>query len=638
MLSDAGGKRSGSIFIAVAAMAAMSLSAASAQTWTRLAHDAPQRINLMLLLSDGTVMAANNYDLTTTVPGNAWYRLTPDARGSYVNGTWSTLASMIDTRLYYQTQVLKDGRVYVSGGEYGTGGRKAELYDPATNSWTAITPPGSLWSLSSDNFYDCNSEILPDGTVLTMPVFPHSAGVGMRYNPATNAWSFAGRLFRGTYQDEASWSKLPDNSIITIDPFGTNSERYIPSTNTWVNDSVVPVSLYDPFGFEIGASVLLPNGKVLFLGSTGHIALYTPSGSTAPGTWAAGPDIPGGHGTPDAPAAMMPNGKVLCSVSPIPTSANHFPSPTTFYEYDYSANSFAAAPAPVGNSDPIPCFGGAMLVLPDGNILYSHMDTSVYVYRPSGTQLGAGAPTIATVITNPDGSYHLTGTLLNGISEGASYGDDYQMNTNYPIVRITRGDGNVYYARTFNWSSTGVMTGSQVVSTEFRTPASLPAAFDYSIVAVANGIASAPFCLTAPGITTAPQPQQTCIAGTASMSVTEIGFGTPGYQWTRNGTPIPAAGNPSAATPTFVIAAATPADAGIYACVVSNSCGSTTSAAARLDVCVGDFNCDGGTDGQDIGAFISMWERAEPTADVNTDGGIDGQDVETFFGRWEAGC
>jgi hypothetical protein len=47
----------------------------------------------MMLLSDGTVMAeGGNVD-------NTWYKLTPDSTGSYVNGTWSQLASMHVARL-----------------------------------------------------------------------------------------------------------------------------------------------------------------------------------------------------------------------------------------------------------------------------------------------------------------------------------------------------------------------------------------------------------------------------------------------------------------------------------------------------------------------------------------------------------
>jgi hypothetical protein len=459
---------------------------ASAGTWTPLAHTAPGPISLMLLLPDGTVMA--NHQNGSTI-GINWYLLTPDSAGSYVNGTWTTLAPMHDTRLYFQSQVLRDGRVYVSGGEYGTGGPKAEVYDPMTNLWTVIAPPASLWNPSTDNFYDCNLEMLPDGKVLLMPVFPHGSGNAIRYDPATNLWSSGGHLAHGSYQDEASWVKLPDDSILTIDPFGTLSERYIPASNTWIADSNVPVSLYDPFGSELGGAVLLPSGKAFFLGSTGKTALYTPTGTTSPGTWVAGPDIPGAHGTPDAPACMMVNGKVLCAVSPIPTSGNHFPSPTTFYEYDWVSNSFASVGAPTGASEPGATYGELMLQLPDGTVLFSHFSAQIHSYQPSGVPLAQGKPAITSIVANGDGSYHLVGTQLNGISEGATYGDDWQMNTNYPLVRLSDGLGGVYYARTYAWSSTGVMTGATPVSTEFVPPASLPPG-NYSLVVVANGIAS----------------------------------------------------------------------------------------------------------------------------------------------------
>jgi hypothetical protein len=445
----------------------------------------------MHLLPDGTVMCANG--------AAAWCRLTPDSHGSYVHGTWSMLASSIDTRLYYASQVLRDGRVFVAGGEYGTGGPHAEVYDPLTDSWTQTDPPASLWNPSSDNFYDCNSEILPDGKVLLMPVIPHTSGAALRYDPATNLWSSGGHLAHGVYQDEASWVKLADDSILTIDPFGTLSERYIPATNTWVSDSVVPVSLYDPFGGELGDALLLPNGKAFYFGATGHTAVYTPTGTTSPGTWVAGPDIPGAQGTPDAPAAMMVTGNILCLVSPVPTSADHFPSPIAFYEFDPVANSFTPELDPTGGVILSPSFPNLMLDLPDGTVLYSLFSSQLYAYQPAGAPLAAGKPTITSITANVDGSYHLLGTKLNGLSEGAGYGDDAQMNTNYPLVRLSDAAGSVYYARTYNWSSTGVQTGAAPVTTEFRLPANLfPGT--YSLVVVAYGFSSDPYSFLIPGL------------------------------------------------------------------------------------------------------------------------------------------
>jgi len=461
---------------------------ALAGTWAPVASQAPSGVNLMLLLSDGTVMAAQNNGSTI---GSGWYRLTPDSTGSYTNGTWSTLATAHNTRLYYSSQVLRDGRVFVAGGEYGTGSARAEVYDPLTNLWTTTNPPTSLLDPNHGNkFYDSNSETLPDGRVLIAPVFPRINGQPLLYDPSTNTWAATGHYVRGSYQDEASWVKLPDDSILTIDPFGTNSERYIPSTGTWVDDGIVPIDLYDPFGSELGASFLLADGRVFYLGSTGHTAIYTPTGTTSPGTWIVGPDIPGLHGTPDAPAAMMVTGNILCAVSPIPTSANHFPSPTSFYEYDPVANAFNSVSGPTGPTDGIASYQAAMLDLPDGNVLYSHMSSQLYVYHPTGAPLAAGKPVITSITANGDGSYHLIGTGLNGISEGAAYGDDLQMASNYPLVRFTNGP-NVYYGRTFNWSGTRVQTGAAPVSTEFTLPAALGPG-TYSMVVVANGIASDP--------------------------------------------------------------------------------------------------------------------------------------------------
>jgi hypothetical protein len=559
-------------------------SAGLAQTWTRLTNNAPAGINLMLLLSDGTVMAANNNGSTI---GRAWYKLTPNATGSYVNGTWTTLASMIDTRLYYSAQVLKDGRVFVAGGEYGTGASKAEVYDPVANTWTAVNPPTSVLNPGatspvtggSQAFVDSNSEILDNGNVLIAPVSPRVSGQPVIYNPTTNTWAAGPNYVRGGYQDEASWVKLPDQTILTIDPFGTNSERYNPATNTWINDGVVPVSLYDPFGSELGASFLLPNGKAFYLGSTGHTALYTPSGSASPGAWQAGPDIPGAHGTPDAPAAMMVTGHILCAVSPVPTSGNHFPTPTTFYEYDPVANAFTSVAAPVGASDPISSYQSAMLVLPDGGILYSHMANTVYEYRPSGAPLALGKPVILNIMQNGDGSYHLVGTGLNGISEGAAYGDDLQMNSNYPIVRINHSNGNTYYARSYNWSGTSVMTGATVLSTEYRLPAGLPTG-QYTVSVVANGNASDPYTGDpCPVFTQNPAPATLCAGGSFQLTVAALGTPPPTFQWRKDTVPIP-----GAVGTTYQVSGATPADSGVYDVVATNDCGSVNSGTAAVVV------------------------------------------------------
>jgi hypothetical protein len=546
----------------------------AAGTWIPLTQTAPESINTMLLLPDGTVMAAGGSD-------NTWYRLTPDNQGSYVNGTWSTLASMHDTRLYFSSDVLTNGRVFVAGAEYGTGTNSAEVYDPLSDTWTMAPPPPAGQNL----FYDSISKILPNGNVLVAPVNPATYGGTVIYVAASNSWASGPTLYRGYYQDEASWVKLPDDSILTIDPFGTNSERYIPSLNQWINDAGVPVEVYDPYGSEMGAGFLLPDGRAFFLGATGNTAFYTPSGNTNMGAWQAGPVIPNGQGTPDAPAAMMVNGNILCAVSPTPISSDHFPSPTSFYEFDPVANSFNQVNGPTGLTFGSSTYILRMLDLPDGNVLLSTSGSQLYIYEPSGAPLAAGKPAILDISTNNDGSFHLTGTLLNGISEGAAYGDDAQMDSNYPLVRLTNSlSGNVYYARTFGWNSTGVMPGNAIVSTEFALPAGLPAG-DYSLVAVANGISSdpVPFSIVTPPypvIVLQPSNQTARIGTDATFTVGATGSNTLSYFWMRGNSFIDAATNSS-----HTITNVQLSDSGAqFSCLVSNAFGTALSSNATLTV------------------------------------------------------
>lgn len=449
----------------------------AAGTWISLTNLAPDDIDTLFLLTDGTVMAASGEPGAGGI-GNAWYRLTPDTNGSYINGTWSTLAPMNYTRLYYSSQVLRNGCVLVAGGEYGTGTNAAEIYDPLANTWTVTPPPPP----GQVRFHDSISETLPSGDVLVAPVTPATSGGTVIYSMVSNLWFVGPTLVNTFYQDEASWVKLPDSSILTIDPFGTNSERYIPSLNLWINDANVPVEIYG--NFEMGPAFLLADGRAFFMGGTGNTAFYTPSGSTNMGVWSAGPILPNGQVASDAPAAMMVNGKILCALTPTNET------PTTFYEYDPVTNSFTQVNGPLGTVFESDSFGMRMLDLPDGTVLLSVTGPQLFVYQPDGSPLAAGQPTINTLTTNSNGSYHLTGQLFNGISEGAAYGDDAQMSSDYPIVRLANSQGGVYYARTTNWSNTRIMTGTNIVGTDFTFPTGLPAGL-YSLSVSANGNASA---------------------------------------------------------------------------------------------------------------------------------------------------
>jgi hypothetical protein len=463
-----------------------------AGTWTALNSVAPQAIGTMMMLSDGTVMAQGAGQT------NAWYKLTPNAAGSYAAGTWSTRASMSVTRLYFGSNILPDGRVFVIGGEYSSDGgfsRTGEIYNPVMNSWSNIA------NFPQSSFGDDPTEVLnANGDILGGYVSGPQTYI---YHPSTNTWTQTGTKLRNDQSDEESWVKLPDDSILSYDVFSSissgvgHAQRYVPSTGTWVDAGNVPGPLLTSpgVGYELGPNFLLPDGRVFQLGANNHTAFYTPSTNT----WVAGPDMPAGMGADDAPGAVLPtNGHILFT-------ADHplFGTPTRMFDFDPGTNTFTdiTTTLPTALQSVLqanPSYPGRMLVLPNGQILFapnSFSANQLYVYTPDGSANAAWKPTITAVTDNGDGTFTLSGKQLNGISEGANYGDDAEMSSNYPLVRLVDSTGHVFYARTFNWDNTGVATGSTVETVKFVAPTGVDVN-TATITVVANGIASDGFVLT----------------------------------------------------------------------------------------------------------------------------------------------
>src|SRR5258706_6460441 len=190
-------------------------------TWTAVSTVAPHsNLGGMLLLSDGSVLCKSSSGGTDGI-GSIYDRLTPDASGSYANGTWTSIAPMNKTRLYYSSQVLKDGRVYVAGGEYGTGGSFGETYDPLTNVWTLNGAVGTFVS-------DANSEIFEDGKVMQALVSGTLRSTKI-YDPSANTYA-VGPTCIGIH-NESTWLKLAAVRCLMVDRGTRNSERFIPSLN-----------------------------------------------------------------------------------------------------------------------------------------------------------------------------------------------------------------------------------------------------------------------------------------------------------------------------------------------------------------------------------------------------------------------
>jgi hypothetical protein len=274
---------------------------------------------------------------------------------------------------------------------------------------------------------------------------------------------------------------------------------------------------------ETGPGLLLPNGNAFFLGASGQTAIYIPSplGGTNLGTWARGPNIPNGWVSCDAPASMMPNGKILCAIGSVAGNGTS-PPPTAFCEFDYTDTnqspygSFYLTSSPrdptigSGFADNNGSYYFAFVNLPDGTILCSTYTDTLYIYQPDGTPLPAGKPVIQGVSWNGAAGLHLTGIQLNGISSGSAFGDENPTSSAYPLARFLDGSGNeLFYGRTYNWSTAGIRTGSQIVTTEVDLgfqPGFLTGYFwdrssvgFASVQVVANGIASDPYPFPVPG-------------------------------------------------------------------------------------------------------------------------------------------
>lgn len=466
---------------------------AYSQKWVALTNQPKASLGLAnpLLLTDGTVILHQ-------ACGSQWWKLSPDAFGSYVNGSWSRIASLPTgySPLYFGSAVLPDGRVMMAGGEYNFNGKQcqpvwtnqAAIYDPIANVWASVAPPTGWGTIG-----DAQSVVLANGIYMQANCCNKQQAL---LNPNTLTWTIVGRG-KFDVNDEEGWTLLPDQTVLTIDAYvfqyerdGKNYEIYNPKNRTWTSGpaSGTLVQLWDSFpnekksSQEVGPAVLRPDGTVLATGASGagvgHTAIY----DTNTQSWSIGPDFPDSLDVADGPASLLPNGHVLVQTSPKVFQLN-----SRFFEWD--GTSFTDVTA--GNTDApnISSYYGNMLVLPTGEVLYTDF-ANIWVYRSKGVdaKLRPQILGIPTKLTRGQ-SYVASGLYFNGFSQGAAYGDDAQSATNYPLIRLTnRVTGHVFYARTHNHSSMAIVNPNRVYTHFDVSPDTETGLSDLQVVC--NGIAS----------------------------------------------------------------------------------------------------------------------------------------------------
>ena len=513
-------------------------------TWSTLTAPTPPAgstvgADIALLLTDGSVLMHNGSGSNT----DEWYRLTPGDDGKYASGSWSSALKMTYTRLYFASGVLRDGRVFAIGGEYSndpndlnpgapnTFAPSAEVFDPDTNTWRLLTA-GEKPATVNQVAGDAPACVLADGRVLVGE--PLSANCwlwdpdDMSWIPAGTRFGAAGNTKQCSSNDEETWALLPDGSVltVTITPTTTRAtQRYVPAQDAWVSAGQTPQSLVlatvrgVPVT-EIGPGLTLPSGRAFFVGGNGQTALYTPPTVASPnGIWASGPTTPATAGaTPistnltdaDGPGVLMPNGRVifLAGTTTVATTdaagnpTGYFSMNPRAFEYNPATSPQPATMPQLAAQPTLPnnswTYEYWMLLLPTGQLLLTHQTAGApQLYTPNA---GDGSPqagwkpriTAAPSAVVRGHTFTLSGTQFNGLSQACSYGDDGQMATNYPIVRVTHATtGKVRYLKTHHHSTMGIATGAATVSTDVDVPDNLPTG-SYQLVVIANGIASDP--------------------------------------------------------------------------------------------------------------------------------------------------
>jgi hypothetical protein len=421
-------------------------------------------------------------------------------------------------------------------------GPQTSLYSIANDTFE---PSGSkVYSDSSD---EEGWTILPNGQVLTYDLDPSilmNAGFAEEYTPATGAWtsiSPADGTARGTLPVLSSFAlgfelgpilRLLDGRVLVI---GANQHTalYTPSSNTWRAGPDMFADLTGPggtipnalFGADDAPAAILPNGHVYLMADPGPNPVPLNASTTAGSASVTVPTTAGLQSTwtvaqADGKNTAIPPSTVIFSVDsptsitlgtfdasgnlvPINALTTHrsiglvlggiFSSPSQLFDYDPSAGTMTPIAGPPGSFlSSEPAFVTRMLVLPTGQLLLSDSSNQLYVYTPDGSPPASERPSIFHVKYTGDGVFQLTGTQINGQSEGAAYGDDDQMNENFPIVRLENpATGNVYYCRTTNWSSIAVGGGSQPQTVNFTLNAAVRRG-RYELTVVGAGIASQP--------------------------------------------------------------------------------------------------------------------------------------------------
>jgi hypothetical protein len=181
----------------------------------------------------------------------------------------ASMPTMITARSFPTATLLPNGKVLIAGGAFNSSqsgaGDSAELYDPATNTFTASPQMNHAR-------YVATATLLPNGKVLIAGGtqdgnFPLSSTE--LYDPVTNTFA-ASTPAMNTARFAATAALLPNGKVMIAGGFGnagfpTNIELYDPVANTFAATTPSMKA-----GRYFATETLLLNGKVLIAGGMGN--------------------------------------------------------------------------------------------------------------------------------------------------------------------------------------------------------------------------------------------------------------------------------------------------------------------------------------------------------------------------------
>lgn len=345
--------------------------------------------------------------------------------------TFSPLAQQTWPKSDHSTTLLHNGKLLVTGGNSSTGPTAtADLYDPASNSWSSAGNLAAVRSLHT-------ATMLPNGKVLVVGGWGASARVASAevYDPNTNSWSWAASM--SVPRSDHSATLLADGRVLVAGGTGvstdyTSAEIYDYTSNSWAPAATMLTA------HSYHSATLLPDGTVLVAGGLFVTAaeLYNP----ATNSWSSTGNMSNAHALHSA--TLLANGLVL-----VAGGQGNLNSPIATSElYNPQSNSWST-----GGTLLTPLSNHSASLLPNGRVLVTggRSDNSgnrlaaAELYDPdtnswatAGSMAAARTQHTATVM--PDGTVAIIG--------GGSNGGEPTRNERYnPAVS--------------NWSLTGSLAG-----------------------------------------------------------------------------------------------------------------------------------------------------------------------------------